>query len=320
MSIVLEAFPKVSRDLLVMTGYISTKYEFSFRYRGETHLLNAVNTDSSTSKSAVVQMEDPGGEWHPEKHELSVKCKCIINNPLFLFGENGLAPSLNSEIGVGIMWLAPDSSIRGIQPVGIIRSDSTEACVIDSNIHFDSKTLRGNLFLQTVLYLKKRGTPSEKEKHLARYSGTILGVLDETRVIIDGNGSMFPIHMVANPTEPLWWVHCRWEDPTQDSFTDDNFCIYLNTAHKDYGYLNANEGIKNSPLLMEILCSSIQMLVMKVLNDSVYRDDTIHGVDLKQGSVSSVVNYFIHVYSWSYDKDNPEALAASIRKSLMQKL
>ena len=55
------------------------------------------------------------------------------------------------------------------------------------------------------------------------FTGTILGVLDETKVIIDGNGSLFPIHMVSNLTEPLWWVQCNWEDPTQDSFTDDNF-------------------------------------------------------------------------------------------------
>ncbi len=319
MAIVLEAFPKVSRELIVKTGYISSKYVFSFRDHGENRKLDAVPTDASNSRSAVLQMEDPAGKWHPEEYGLSVRCRSIINTPSFLFGPNGLAAYDGSEIGLAVMWMAPDSSIRGIETIGVIRSEDIYPCIVEKEFGFRPKLLRGDLIMQTILYLKKKGNQSEKEKHLAQITGTILGVLDETKVIIDGNGSMFPIRTMQNPTEPLWWVYCGWEDPTQDKFSDDNFCIYLNSAHKDYGALNANEGIKNSPLLMEILCSAVQILIMKVLNDTAYSYDTIHGHNLKEGSVSSVVNYFYHAYKWSYDKDDPEKLASSIRKTLMNK-
>ena len=317
MSIVLEAFPKVSRELVVKSGYIATKYSFSFHDNGEIRQLSATPTDSSTSRTAVLKLEDQGCKWHPEDYDLIAECRSIITTPAFFFGPNGLA-SNNGIIGVAIMWTAPDASIRGVEPIGELSKNEMGPCEIRGNVRFPSQLLRGTLVMQTVLYLKRRGNIAENEKHLACFTGTILGVLDETKVIIDGNGSLFPIHMVSNLTEPLWWVQCNWEDPTQDSFTDDNFCIYLNSAHKDFAALNDNEGIKNSPLLMEIICSSLQLLVMKVLNDDVYRDNTIQGNGLNPGSISSVINYFIHLYSWAYDPGNPDVLARDIRRSMMK--
>ena len=58
MSIVLEAFPKVSRELVVKSGYIATKYSFSFHDNGEIRQLSATPTDSSTSRTAVLKLED----------------------------------------------------------------------------------------------------------------------------------------------------------------------------------------------------------------------------------------------------------------------
>ena len=35
MTVLLEAFPKMSHDLLVKTGYSSAVYQFYYRYHGE---------------------------------------------------------------------------------------------------------------------------------------------------------------------------------------------------------------------------------------------------------------------------------------------
>ena len=317
MAILLEAFPKVSRELVVKAGYIASKYSFSFRDNGEIRNLESSPTDSSTSKTSVLKLDDPGCKWHPEEYELVAECKCIINTPMFFFGPSGLA-SCDGTIGIAILWMAPDASIRGVERIGELTRSMCAPCEISGKVCFPAKMLRGTLSMQTILYLKDRGNAKEDEKHLARFTGTILGVLDETKVIIDGSGSMFPIHMVNNPTEPLWWVQCNWEDPTQDAFSDDNFCLYLNAAHKDFASLNVNEGVKNSPLLMEIFCASIELLVVKVLGDEDYSEQTKQGNNLRPGSISSVINYFIHLHNWKYDKDNPEALAMDIRRSLMK--
>ena len=298
MAIVLEAFPKISRGLITKSGYIATKYSFSFHDNGEIRSLTSTPTDSSTSKTTVLQLEDQGCKWHPEDHELIAECKSIITTPSFFFGPGGLSAADGGVIGVAIMWMAPDASIRGVQQIGEFTKKTIGPYEVKGIIHYPSKTLRGMLTMHTILYIKDRGNVTDEEKHLAHFSGTVLGVLDETKVVIDGNGSLFPIHMVSNPTDPLWWIQCNWEDPTQDAFSDDYFCIYLNSAHRDYAALNVNEGIKNSPLLLEIICSSLQLLIMKVLNDNVYRDETIHGgSSLRPGSISSVINYFIHTYN-----------------------
>ena len=69
---------------------------------------------------------------------------------------------------------------------------------------------------------------------------------------------------------------------------------------------------------MEILCASLQILIMKVLNDDTARDATIQGSGIVEGSVSSMVNYFLHTFKVNYDQNNPEALAIDIRKAMMK--
>ena len=317
MAIVLEAFPKVSRELVVKSGYISTKYSFSYHDNDVLRNLTATPTDSSNSKAAILQIED--GKWHPEENGIIIDCKCAISTPAFLFGPKGLAAQNGGIIGVAIMWMAPDASVRGVERIGSLTKRNSGPCEITGRIKFPSKLLRGTLVLQTILYLKHKGSISEDETHLAQFSGTVLGILDETKVIIDGNGSIFPIHMVKNPIQPLWYVNCSWEDPTRDLFTDDNFCICFNTAYKDFDALRINEGIKGSPLLFEIICSALQILMTKVLNDPSARDATLRGdSELRPGSISSVVNYLIHLHNWTYDPENPDVLAMDIRKSMMK--
>ena len=318
MAVILEAFPKMSRDLLVKTGYCSAIFDFGYKYQGEERELLTATADISTSKAAVLQLTDQACHWHPETSNLIARCRCVINVPLFLFGEDGLAAKNGGILGVALMWMTPDASQRGVTPIGTITSDSTGPLEISGEIVFPPKELRGTLIIQTVLYLKERGNPVGRERYQAHQTGTLLGVLDETRIIIDGNGSLFPVHEISSPNEPLWWVRCEWNDPLEDPFTDDNFCIYLNTAHKDYAALNVNEGLKNSPLLFEIICSALQMLMMKVLGDETAREATIQGNGIQEGSVSSMVNYFLHTFGVSYDPGNPESLAIDLRKAMMK--
>lgn len=319
MAVILEAFPKMSRELFVKIGCSSMLFKFFYTLHGENHELKITTTDTSTSRTAVYQLTDPGCQWHPEHHNLIIEFKCIINMPKFLFGKNGLAAEDGGVIGVAVMWMLPDSSIRGVTLLGELRNESIPAR-ISGTVKFEKQQLRGTLILQTILFLKERGNPKGIEKYQASQTGTILGGLDETRVIIDGNGSMFPIQEKASPTDPLWWVICDWEDPTEDKFTYDNFCVFLNTAHENYTDLNANKGLKNSPLLMEIICSALQILITKVLMDPAAKDATINGKDLQPGSISSVVNYLLHVYDWHFDFKNPEKLSMDIRKSMMNAL
>ena len=170
MAVLLEAFPKMSRDLLVKTGYSSAIYEFYYRYQGEMRELKADTADTSTSRASVLQLTDQACQWHPESSNLIAKCHCEINVPMFLFGENGLAAENGGIIGVAVMWMNPDASQRGVVTIGEINKTSPAPCIIEGNISFLPKQLRGTLILQTVLYLKERGLPKGLEKYQAAYT------------------------------------------------------------------------------------------------------------------------------------------------------
>jgi hypothetical protein len=70
--------------------------------------------------------------------------------------------------------------------------------------------------------------------------------------------------------------------------------------------------------MIEILCSALQIIVTKVLNDDAARIDTIQGSNLEEGSISSMVHYFLNTFGINYSKDNPETVAIEVRKAVMR--
>ena len=315
MALLIDSYPKLTHEMLIKTGYTSSTYSFFYDNRGERFPLKSNPSDSSTSQNSVLILQDDRCVWHPGEHNLVIKNSSSMRMPFFLFGESGLAAKDGGIIGVAIIWMTPDSSVRGVERIGEINSDDKKTIKLEHSMIIPENILRGTLSLQTVLYLEQQGRPKGKEEYQASMTGAILGVLDVTRVIIEGNGSVFPIHEVSDPSEPLWYVRCDWTNPLEDSFAE-NFCICLNTANRAYSSLKVNEGIKNSPLLMEIIASSLEIMVQKTMDDEMW-NQIKSGKDLVPGTVASMVHYIITTYDVQCDKSQPQNLALSLRKSIM---
>ena len=287
MSIVIDSFPKLNSELFAKIGYTKLNNKYSYQDNGVSCFLDAENTETSNSKTTIVKLTDPTSKWHPEYFNLIIDFEGTISVPAHLFGPSGIVSRNNGRIGVAIIWMSKDSSTRSIVPVYDF-AYQLQSFDYKKQVIFPAQSLRGTLVLRTVLYLKSAGNPSEVEGHLANVTGTILGVLDETRIIIDGNGSVFPVIEKADKSMPLWWVDCAWEDPTEDMLVEDNFCLYLNTAHADYPSLNLNNGLKHAPLFQDIIASSIAILISEVLSDDAYKTQTITGNGLASGSLSLI--------------------------------
>lgn len=319
MPITIDSFPKLNNKIFSKIGFTGISNRYSYHDNGVICLLEAENTESSNSKTTVVKLTDPVSKWHPETYNLIIGISGTINAPMHLFGINGLASKNGAQIGIAIIWMSKDSCIRGITPIADFENQSN-SLDYDGEVSFNAHTLRGTLVLRTVLYLKKAGTVVKEEQHLANVSGTILGVLDETRIIIDGNGSVFPVVEKADKTMPLWWVECNWEDPTEDLLIGENFCLYLNTAHTDYSSLNLNNGLNQAPLFKDIIASAIGILITEVLSNDAYKSQTISGAGLAPGTISAAVNYFIKVYDIDTGMVNHQgALSKALRKQLMSR-
>ena len=183
-------------------------------------------------------------------------------------------------------------------------------------MEFKPQSLKGALKLSMVCYLKSPGTPGKDEIHLAKTPGTILGKLDETKLYLEGNGSVFPIVITERKNKPLWWVECNWGDPLSEPFISDNFCLYINKANKLARYLGDRKDMEQTPLFLEIAASALQILITSVLSDKRSREATIKDYDVIPGSVSYIVHYLLETYHLETNTAKPEVLAAQLHRML----
>lgn len=312
MSIELNLFPTVDKKLFDKIGFFSNEYEFSYISDGDIQVLET-NSNYALYNNDSIQVSDPHNQWHSDGYDLHVKRGCRVENPDFLFGSNGIADT-DSVLGIATIWTSKSSNQRGVFEVGQLRYRQSNKTHM-GKFSFSKGQIRGVLNLETVIYLKKPGF--KKTLPYATAPGTILGTLDMTTIILDGNGSVFPIIEVDEPSQPLWYVTCTWSDPLSDSFSEENVRLCINKAHPSYELLKLNEGIKDSYFFIEILASAMQTIILKAMTNTEW-DQIVRGESLEEGSVGEAINYFINNFNW--DTTSPERLALSIRQDFKSRL
>lgn len=309
----ISLFPVITDDLLGKTRFQASPYQLYYVRDDQEYVLRTEEVDSSTIVHKVI---DDEGIWSPDDYQLCIRRKYSIRTYQCLFGPNGIACN-NAKLGIALMWTSPDSKQRGVIPIGEIENFQRDL-EFELNYEFSEAQLRGSVEFSTIIYLKEAGTPLWGEEHLANQYGCILGELDNKFVIrLDGNGSVFPMYEIHEPGQPLWYVKCDWIDPTYDLFSD-SVSIYINTAHKNYKYLDKTKRTFDEQLLKEIMASALGVIITKLKEQEDYWDATTSGEDLQNGSVSEAIHYFIDTLEW--DVSGPEAMSLSIRKFFDQRI
>ncbi|MDG0032707.1 hypothetical protein MMB68_24470 [Priestia sp. Y58] len=295
-------------------GFEGGNYEFSYKNGEGLFKLSTDPLDSQENKDNHLYLQDLDSKWDADNCCLIVERSGVINNPSFLFGPNGVA-SINSKIGIALTWFSKSSNQRGVVPIAELVHDLNNFIEFDLYHAFNPGQLKGTVTIELALYLKEN--KENNFPNLAKYEGTILGILDSYTVVIDGNGSMFPILEVNEPSQPLWWVSCDWSDPLSDAFSEENVCINLNTSHRFAKFLNAENGIGSSPMLIEIISSAVQIIIQKAQESGVW-DNIESGSGVEPGSIGQAIYYFIQTFNW--DVSSPERLARSIREDLEKRI
>lgn len=309
----ISLFPVITDELLSKVRFQASPYELYYIRDDQEYTLCAEETDSSTTIHKVV---DDEGIWSPDDYTLCIRRQYSIRTYQCLFGKDGIACT-NAKLGIALMWTSSDSKQRGVIPIGNIENSPRDLELV-LNYEFAIAQLRGDVEFSTIVYLKEAGTPLWGEEHLANQYGCILGELESKFVIrLDGVGSVFPMFEIHEPGQPLWYVKCDWDDPTYDLFSDC-VSININTAHKNYKYLDKTKRTYDEQLLKEIMASALGIIITKFKEQENYWDVTIIGEDLQSGSVSEAINYFINTLEW--DVSGPEAMSLSIRKFFDQRM
>ena len=313
MSNAIMLFPSLNDELLKKIRFQKQKYNFF--YIGKDKEEHELKDEPVEALSSVCCIKDEEGEWTQDNYNIGFRRRYCLRTFQCLFGENGIACK-TALLGLAIVWTSSDSKQRGVVPVGIF-SVKDQILDVEAEKIFDIAQLRGEVEFTTVLYLAKSGKPESDELHLANTNGYILGELETFTIKLDGNGSTFPVFEVSEPGQPLWYVKCDWIDPTEDLF-EDCVSINLNTAHKNYKYLDRRQKTFVAPLLSEIMASAISIIIEKARLQSVYWDQICGNDSLEEGSVGQAIFYFADTLEW--DLSTPESVSLSARKFFDQRM
>ena len=300
-------FPSLSEELQKKVRFQKTK--FSFYYTDNEQEEHELRDEPIEAFSSINCIKDDNGEWDQDRNNFGFRRRYLLRTFQCLFGENGIACK-NATLGLAIVWTSSDSKQRGVIPVGTFNA-SDSAMEADVEKLFSKAQLRGQVDFTTIIYLAKAGKPNQNELHLANTNGYVLGELETFTIKLDGKGSTSPIFEVSAPGQPLWYVKFDWIDPTQDLFSEC-VSINLNTAHKNYKYIDRKQASFNSQLLLEIMASAVSLIVERVRLQSAYWDQTINNDGLEEGSVSQAIYYFSNTLEW--DLSTPDSVSLSARK------
>ena len=289
----LSSFPIITDELSIKVRM--QKSPFNFFYideNGEDHELIAEDTQSNAHP-----LIDESGRWTPDNFGFGITRDYSINGASFLFGPKGVACS-DAKLVLALIWKSPDSRQRSACTIGEIKNTHLQQKF--SLAHsFPKPRFKGKLDLQTAVIIKEAGTPMAGETHLANIPGTVLGILDNYALQFDGTGSAFPIMIINNPEGLLWSIDCSIDDPLTDKFTDC-VSINLNSAHKDYKFINSADTKNYNPsFLREVLANAVATIVDYLRGNEFW--DSIRNGKAEEDSIGQVVYYFIETLGLNLD-------------------
>ncbi len=241
-------------DILENAGYEEESWSFYYR-DGE-----GMSRPLTPKKGIPSLVDEAQGVWDIGQYGLGVKTTIRFAYPKRLKGADGLL-CRKAELGAAIIWVNDSLKQMGyIHPSSI--SDTETELSFAFDYYFQQGAIAEDVTLEMILYVK---TPAEEadieadEQHLMNESGVSLGTLREVSLSFKDNHASFPIKQFKGDKEPLWYLQINsWEDPAEDLLSEENVCIYLNTAYKN---CPTPENMKNNgDMLIEIISSAYLML------------------------------------------------------------
>lgn len=308
------------RDNIKENIFQAKKYSFS--YTGSDGTPKGLDYEPAEINMSINCLKTDG-VWNADKNNLFVKRNIALKNYRTLFGSNGVACK-NARLGLSLVWTSSDSRQRGAQ--SIVEFDISEEQFAEKHdrtfvegeieLEFTKAKIRGDIEFSVVLYIAKAGIPNDTEFHLANEEGFVLGTFDSFVLRIDGDGSLFPVFEVCEKDKPLWYIRCDWVDPMVDQFAE-TVSININTAHKNFKFIDRSQRTFCSQLLVEVMSSALCCIVERIRSEH-YLEQILGDEKMEAGSVGEAIRYFSDTLEW--DLSTPDNLSLSTRSFFDRRL
>jgi len=256
MSNLLESFPTLNNSLIEKSGFKVN--EIKIDYLKDNTARKLVLTPIEENEYFL---DDEFGTWTPLENNLNINMKCTILDKNILFNEEYGVANKNSSLGIAVNYYCRKTNKNISKKIVEIKYDENEPKLnFDINLSFNKGELANKLGIKLILYVDK----SFENDIFANSSGSILGVYRKLEIYIEGRGSLFPIKIIEDKSQPLWFAEFNFIDINEDLFEESNICLYLNKAHKDFKWLNT-EGATITPLMREIISEFIALFIEDII-------------------------------------------------------
>ncbi|MDK2845114.1 MAG: hypothetical protein PWP69_1906 [Enterococcus sp.] len=239
----------------------------------------------------IIQINEYDSMWSPNENNLIIMQELSVITPSVFFGDEGVTGD-NNKIGVAVHIHSKSSGFQKTIDIGIISNQNNP---VRLNLHeeFPVATLRGILNLDFFFYLKE---VNEVNIFQAKHEGMILseGNIHSLIIIIDGEGSSFPMSEFEDKQGPLWRLEKNWVEANLDTFDSSNVNLSLNTAHPLFEELKKDFRKVNRALMGDIMIQAMSMIIQQTViieGNSLDNED-----DVLTGSILAAVKYWVSAY------------------------
>lgn len=267
---------------------------------------------SEVENFEIIEINRYDDEWSSSKNELRYSQVVKIGNPTALFGPDKITDAQNG-IGLATHIFSRTGNFQKTLASAQTLRLTDEEMTIEFNTIFPEATLRGVINIELFFYLKEF---KQENPFQATVVGTRLSQEDlfDTKLIVDGEGAMFPITEESNPGGPLWTIRKYWMDPSIDSFDSSSVQVVLNNSHKLFNSLTEGKTNMAQNFMDDIVIQAMAMIIDQTVRDMKDLDDSFNCEEAQEGSVLAAVNYWITTYNVKVE--NIMTITNSLRTNL----
>ena len=137
--------------------------------------------------------------------------------------------------------------------------------------------------------------------------------INSIELVIDGEGSSFPITEFDDRKGPLWKLEKNWYSAEEDTFDASNVSLSLNISHPLFKEIRKETRRINQSYMNNIMTQAIAIIIQQVVIVEDYDLDDVEE-SLIPGTILSAVSYWVK----TFDVDTSDLF--TIQNSLMNSM